>query len=351
MNLFIKKNSIFALDVSGSSFKILQLGKQGSATAIQAYSDTPMPKGLLVNDDITDAKAFGQLLRQALQKPRYGRIDTRYAAVSLPESKSFVRVIQIPVMSDKEAENAVPFEAENFIPMPIDQVYLDWQKISEKNGRMNILIMASPKDFVDKYLSILDGAGITAAALEVESQSCRRALLDFSSTETSLIIDLDAFRSSMIMVEDGSLQFTSSIPVAGNTFTEAIAKALSIAPAKAEEIKQQVGISNTAEYPNIRTSVMPVLNNLSSEIKNILNFHTDHSEKQVSKIILAGGSAKLKNLAEFLQPEFADYPGLQVTLGNPWINFTGLTANPMDIYESLSFVTAIGLAMRGRGDK
>lgn len=337
----------FGLDVSGESFKVMQFAKKGKDLQIKAFGETALPKGMLAADAITDAKTFGFLLGQALQKPQFGRVDTNYVVASLPESKSFVRVIQIPKMSNAEAENAVPFEAESFIPMPIDQVYLDWEKIGEDGDKMNILMIASPKDFVDAFLEVLDKANLKTVALEVESQSCRRALLPKESAETVLVVDIDGHRSSLIMIEQGSLQFTSTVPIAGNNFTQAIALALGVSSAKAEEIKHKVGLANTTEYPNIKTALLPVLNNLSAEIKNILKFHGEHSQKQVERIILSGGGGKLKNLAEFLAPQLQEAGVARVEAGNPWQNLPFLKSPPLDNYDSLGFVTAIGLAMRG----
>lgn len=336
----------FGLDLSGNSFKVMQLHAKGKKMALKGYAEAVLPKGMIINDAITDSKTFQFMLKQTLNKPQFGKIDTNYAIVSLPESKSFVRVVQIPLMSEAEAESAVPFEAESFIPLPIDQVYMDWQKIGISGDKMDILMIASPKEFVDKYLEVLEKAGITPAALEVESQSCHRALVAPDSQETVLVVDMNTHRTSLIMVENGNLQFTSTIPIGGSTFTESIARSLGVSSVKAEEIKLKVGLANTAEYPNIRTQLLPVLTNLSAEIRNILKFHSEHSEKQVSRIILAGGSSRLKNLAEFLSSQLQDAGVSSVSLAEPWQNF-GINPPPMDPEESLGYVTAIGLAMRG----
>ncbi len=347
MEFFSKSEQAFGLDVSGSSLKMLQLEGKPGALSVKNFSDAALPKGVIVGDAVADIKTFTHLLEQALDKPQFGLVNTRHAVASLPESKSFVRVIQIPVMSESDAESAVPFEAENFIPLPIDQVYLDWEILGKVGDKMNVLIIASPKEYVDIYLDILEKAGLRIVAFEVESQSCHRALVDSHQQETLLIVDMAGTRTSLIMVEDGQLQFTSSIPVAGTTFTECIARSLGVSSAKAEMIKKKVGIANTTEYPNIKTTLLPVLNNLSAEIKNILKFHAEHSEKQVSKILLTGGGARIQFLAEYLGPEFSSIPGLTVELSNPWKNVGGLQKIPMPADDALSFTTAIGLAMRG----
>ncbi len=345
---FLSKNlPAFGLDVSSDSFKIMQLGKKGGEFSIKGYSEVSAPKGMVVGDVITDTKTFNFLLKQVLQKPQYGKIDTNWVVASLPESKSFVRVIQIPKMSELEAGNAVPYEAESFIPMPIDQVYLDWQKISETGDKMNILMIASPREFVDQYLDILDHSGLRPAALEVESQSCHRAIVAHESKETLLLIDIEAVRTSLVMVEQGNLQFTSTIPIAGSSFTESIAKTLGVASVKAEEIKKRVGIANTNEYPNIKTSLLPVLTNLSAEIKNILKFHNEHSSQVASRVVLSGGGSKLKNLAEFLGQQLQDAGVTVVELANPLQNLGLLKNSPISQEDSLSLVTVMGLGARG----
>jgi type IV pilus assembly protein PilM len=346
-DLLNNKKPAFGLDISGNSFKLIQMDRSGKEIKVKACSEVPVPRGLVVNEIVTDSKNFTYLIKQALDKPQFGQFHGNYVVVSLPESKSFVRVIQIPQMSDSEAEVAVPVEAESFIPLPVDQVYLDWQKIGVTEDSMNILIVASPREFIDKYLTLLDAAGLKTAALEVESQSCLRAVLPPKSQDTVLVVDLDAYRSSLVMVEEGNLQFTSTVPIAGNNFTENIAKILGVSAIKAEEIKKKVGIANTADYPNIKIALLPVLNNLTAEIKSILRFHADHSQKKVSKILLVGGSARLKNLTEFLAPQFSEFGDLPVEVANPWVGLPELKQPPLNPAQSLGFATAIGLAARG----
>ncbi|HVY67688.1 MAG TPA: pilus assembly protein PilM, partial [Patescibacteria group bacterium] len=205
----------------------------------------------------------------------------------------------------------------------------------------------SPKAFVDGYLDMLDKAGLKPVALEVESQSCRRAVLPPGSGETALLVDIEGGRTSMIMVENGSLQFTSTIPVAGNSFTESIATSLGVSAAKASDIKKRVGIANTAEYPNIKIALLPVLNSLAAEIKNILKFHNEHSNKQVERVILSGGGARLRSLLEFLTPQLQEAGINKVELANPLQNLGVQQAGGLDQLQALGFTTAIGLALRG----
>lgn len=343
---FSKTQPLFGLDISAASLKAVEFKQEGKSVRLQAFSHVSLPKAVVINDAVTDMKTFAYSVRQLLEKPQFGRFETDYAAVSLPESKSFIRVIEIPKMSDAEAEAAVPFEAESFIPLPIDQVCLDWQKVEDRGDKMSILIIATPKEFVEKHLEALDEVKIRTVALEVESQSLSRAIVSRTTKESALIVDIDAYRTSLIMVENGGLQFSSTVPIAGNAFTEALARSLGVASVKAEEIKRKVGIMNTPEYPNVKTALIPVLNNLTAEMRNVLKFHSERSQKPAEKIILAGGGGNLKGLPEVLTEEFFKEGNLRVEPGNPWKNLEAFTTSAMSPSDAISYSTAIGLALR-----
>ena len=353
MKLNIFKNSVesFGLDISGSSAKIVQLKRAGKTWKLQCFSTIPVPKGVISNDVVLDSDGLSKLIIRGLDSPDFGHVSTPYVHVSLPESKSFVRIIHIPVMSEQAADQAVLFEAESYIPIPIDQVYLDWQPTGRVDeARMEVLIIATPIETVDKFLSTVQKAHLRPTALEVGSQSILRSVIADTSEETTLVVDLGTNRTNLIMVEQGTLQFSSSIPVAGNTFTESIARFLGITNSKAEAIKDDVGIANTTEYPNIKIALLPILNNLGAEIKNVLKFHNEHSKIPATKILLCGGSAKMKHLAEFLMPEFSDIPGLVVEVADPLKVWQGkVDLGKLNSYNVLDYTTALGLALRPEG--
>src|SRR5205823_917798 len=126
----------------------------------------------------------------------------------------------------------------------------------------------------------------------------------------------------------------------GNAFTEAISRSLGVGLLEAEGIKRSIGLADTADYPHLKTSLLPILTNLAAEIKNVLKFHAEHSSQPISRVLLAGGTAKLQHLAEFLAPELDN---MKIEIADPWTNLN-LVDPPLNRYESLSYTTAIGLA-------
>src|SRR3989344_2631809 len=370
MSFFDRRKTPLGLYLSDISLKMIQFAKSREGFSVQAYSDTKIPKGVAAGDTLSDPKLLSKTIREAAANPKFGKITAPYVIASVPETKSFVRVIQMPVMSEKEAEEAVPWEAEAYVPLPIGQVYLDWvildhgQSASQggsEEGKMAVLITACPKDYIDQFVSVIKEAKLIPLALEVESQATARSLVSGNvMDETILIADIDTLRTSLIIFGKGILQFTSSVPIAGNLFTEELAKALSLDMDAAEKIKRESGIEDTERLgPAVRKALIPVLNHLVDEMINTIRFYEEHSASggKISRLLLSGGSSKLKHLPSFLHENLThrlsnehplrSLPGLKVELGNPWGKILGQgQVPPLSREDSLSYATAIGLALR-----
>ncbi len=344
-NIFEKKYEYIGMHLNAHALKAVQFERLHSDIKLRAYTNAPVLKGMITNDTFTDQNLLAGFIHKTMQKPQFGSFTTNRVIISIPESKSFVRVISMQRMSETQAENAVMFEAEAYIPMPMDQVYFDWRIISQQDNTMDVLLTASPKEYVDAYMNIIEKAGFKLCGIEVEAQSVTRALVPKEIADPILIAEMDAYKTDLIMVKDGIVQFTSSVPIAGNVFTERLAKALSVAPGKAEEIKRTYGLTNTVEYPNLKTQLMPCVEDLAAEIKNILKFHYDHSGAHVNQLMITGGGAKLQHLAEVLEPALEAEAPLKISVSDPLQYIPRLMKSPLEPYESLSYTTAIGLAL------
>jgi len=290
LKIFRQSALPIGLDISDISLRLVQftVSKTGKRE-VQAYVDKVIPKEAIIGDQIKNPRVLVSTIRAAIKNPQFGKFVGNEVVASIPETKSFVRVIEMPQMSETETKEAIKWEAEQYVPLPIGQVYLDWVALEKydggNEGRMKVLLIASPRDYVDDLTSYIKEAGLQPVALEVESQATARSLIGRNEHEiTSLLLDINALRSSFIVYDQGSLQFTSSIPIAGHSFTESITKVLNIPFDKAEAVKRKVGLEKEAESGMVRKALLPVLSNLVAEIRNTLKFYEEHEgEKSTIK--------------------------------------------------------------------
>lgn len=352
-----KKVQAFGLDISDSSIKVMQLSKHKHGFFPTAYSILESPKSLIANHLIADEQKLADYITQAVRAAKH--IDTKYVVASVPEAKSFVRILKIPGMSETEIDRAISWELEQDIPLPIDQVYLDWEIVKQDADVNHVLVMATPKDYVDSLVNAIKLAKLKPIAIELESQAVARSLVGTEQLgQSTLVIDISTMITSFVIVSStGVLEYTSNIPVGGQHISESISNKLGVAIKEAEEIKITTGLMGESKKGNLSQAILPVLDQIVDEIRNVVNFHKDHSllSTPVNKIILCGGGARLQGLPDYINARLtvgAAAPIEHIVLGNPWINIGGKdvsTKIPIDEGNSLAYATAIGLALRGVG--
>lgn len=355
LNFLNLKQGAFGLDISDLSLKIANLGRKGDNFPLVSFSEKSIPKGIIETGEIKDENTLAKIIKEGIKNIKGEKLKTKYVVCSLPEEKSYIRVIQMPKMKEEEIAGAVRFEAENHIPIPIEEVYLDFQVIQPLYNHLDhldILIAALPKKIVDPYISSLRKAGLLPKVLEIESSAIARTLIKNEvSPFPILLIDLGATRTSFIIFSGASLRFTSSIPISSQKFTEAISKTLKINLVEAEKLKIKCGLkNNNKEEELIFEALIPALTDLIKQIKTHLSYYQSHAEhehlpsniKEVRGILLCGGGADLKGLPEFLLRELK----IKTEISDPWVNILrGVPEMPFE--KSLSFTTALGLALRG----
>lgn len=364
------KTEAFGLDISDLSLKIAKLKNKKDFFDLAYFGEKEIKPGIIKEGEIKEEKKLSDIIKEAM-KSFGGRGLGKYVVASLPEEKAFLRVIQLPRMSEEDLKSAVIFEAENYIPLPIDQVYLDYEVITPLYNHLDhldVLLAALPRKIVDPYVSCLRSSGLIIKSLEIESLAIARSLVkkEFSS-QPLLLIDLGKTRTSFIVFAGSSIRFTSSIPVSGSHFTQIIAKVLDLKEAEAEKLKVKYGLEEKIklkiddgkgilekERGKIFEALVPALVDLVQQIKKHLEYYETHAShehlgpgaKEISKILFAGGGANLKGLAELLTLELK----IPVELGNPWVNISGehrKGAEGLELEESLAYATALGLALRG----
>lgn len=353
------KPEIFAIDVNDLSLRIAKLKKKSNGLHLVSFNDIKIDPGVVKEGVIQDETSLVKIISKACKTVMGRKLDINYVIASLPEEKSFAQVIQMPKMTEQELRQAVPFEAENYIPLPIDRVYLDFQVIDYHQASSNhfdLLISAMPKAIVDSYVSCFKKAGLTPCILEVESQATIRAFTKNSQKlPPTALVDFGETKTNLIIYSGNSIRFTVTISTSSGQLTKAISESLKISLEEAEKLKIQYGLEKNVgkKTEDLASIVIPILHDLVEQIKKYFGFYQGHSfheyfplDGSIKKIILCGGGANLKGLVEFMSKELK----IPVELGDSFLNVAKDKNTPFPYKRSLSFGTVIGSALRGAGD-
>lgn len=342
---------IIGLDLSDLSIKVIQLERKGKKNVIARLGSTEIAAGSISGGEIVNKENVIAAIKKVISSAEPKEIKVKNVICSLPETKAFLRIINIPRMKEEEIKGAIKWEIEANIPIPIDQAYYDWQLLdknfSRKEGNMSVLIVAVSQNIVNQFIDVIEQAGLTVVNLEIESIAQARSLLDRKEKEkTTLIIDIGGRRTSFLISVDNVPCFTSSLPLSAGSLTDIISKTLNINIKEAERRKIEYGIGLADKNDPVFKAVQPVLENLVSEIEKSIDFYLNglRYSPSIDNIIMCGGGSRTKGIIDYLSKRL----NKEITLGNPWINLDikdDLSIKKKD--ESIQYATAIGVALKG----
>ena len=437
------------VDIGTSSIKVVELERQGKHLSLENYSliegldffgsatvinaNTPSTLKMSEND-------IAGILKQALDA---AKIKTASVVMSIPVFSSFLTVMEVPQMSVKELESAVPFEAKSYIPVPLSEVVLDWLIIPPRNvspsadskapapavkvapsagsphgnangsapstgpvtadspsgkstgalsaamenagntslstiaanpsvtpsqapsasptpapsqspalppapaqfkqAKIEILLVAVPKEVVTKYQRIAEAAKVVLTGLESESFSLNRSLVG-NDPGTIMLVDFGARSANLTLIDRGFIYASHTVDLSGKEITKVIAQSLNVAPQRAEDLKKSLGVGETSEHKGIAQVVSPFVDKLAGEAGRMANLFLKKEGQKVEKIILTGGSANLPGLTEYLHHSL----GVATALGNPFARLKVNSSLQPVLKNDLSSALAVaaGAAMR-----
>lgn len=347
----------FGLSISDAAVKLIQLKKKsrpgrGIWYEVGEIRQTNLPagslaKGEMLQPDLVREKITHLLGREGQRKP----VKSSWVVANLPVAKTFLKLIEIAEPPDQIIAETVEFEAAKHLPFDTKEVALDWQIVNDGEqanaASSRILIGAAPKSVIDSYLKVLEDAGLHPLALEIEDLSIARAMITAQKSyrgEARAILDLGASRSSVIIYDKGSIQFSSLVGVCGDVIDTALTQRLKIDRKTAEELKTKNGLAYDLQNPNYLKVLSESVDKLIDELRDVFNFYKDHfpSPNPITHITMSGGLSVMKNLDKILSKKMRvnAYPG------NAWKNLFNPKLGETDRLRGLPLTSAIGLALR-----
>lgn len=346
------------LDISDRSIKYVKFAA-GSGGALETFGEKEIAEGIVAEGRIERPAEFVSVLRD-LALLLGGRFAPLGIAASLPEEKSFLRLVQMPRMKAEEVAGALRWQIESQIPLPAEDIAYDYEVIEPFAGypdHLDVVITAYPKRIVDSYAAALREAGFQPLALEMESQAIARAVLGFARTpDAVIVIDIGRQRTSVAVCIAGSVVFTVTLPIGGRAMESKIEKACAVSPEEALRIKKEEGFVKSAMEGKIYTALLPLVDALAAELSRTVAYYEDHlshihgGAPRITRVLICGGDASLLGLETYLSSR-ARVP---VVLADPFASLMDKSPYPIPEiprHQALAYAAAIGLAMRGNGER
>ncbi len=336
--------SYLGVDISALSAKIVELKRHGNKVALSTYGFSERFSQEPVKENVPmDPAQTAALLRHIGSK---ARITSNLVLASLPTFSVFSSIINInQSVNKKDFDAAVNWEAKKVIPLPLQDIVLDWQKIESAETSATgakILLTGAPKALIQNYISVFKTAQFNLLSLETEIFALIRSLLG-NDRSPVMIIQLGSTTTNIFVVDKSVPVINRSISVGGINITQAIANHLNLGMVQAEQFKYDLMHNGEQEEATLPSMIIDALGPIVNEIKYILEVFGNKENRRVEKIILTGGGALLPGLTTYLSEHF----NVNAIVGDPWFRI----AYPFELKPILEKIgprlaVAIGLAMR-----
>lgn len=340
------KSNAFGLDIGSSSVKAVWISRENAMYEYGASFFAPSPPAGLQSESELDHQEIAQFLKKWIAQ---ARITTNNVNITLPESQVFTKVLDMPVLTEKELSKAIYWEAEQYIPAQLDSMVLDWSVLRRplegtSQQKMQVLLVAASSQLIKRYQSILELAGLSIVAIETEILSVVRSITAHNNSPTSLVMHIGSLSTSLAIVQNDVMVFNYTIPLGGIAMTRSIAANFGFSPTQAEEYKRTYGLLDKNFGGKVGKAIQPILVEILSEVRKSIAFYNEKykSDSPITQILLTGGGASLPGIDLFLVQNL----GIETVIANPW-KILNIQKVPDAVSKFGSeYAVAIGLALK-----
>lgn len=380
LNGLFRGRTTFGLDIGYDTLKVVQLKGKKHHLSLHAFNTVPIPPNSLTRTEIKESAKIAKSLRQALNEAKPHRIDASYAISAIPESFVFSKIVTLPQMKPADLEKTIAFEASEIFPIPLEEVYLDWQILGHTNlpptpiaaahtpapkkpvdiaphkpakpankpthppttnASMEVLVIAAPRKLVQSYQALLKEAGLELAILETKPIAVARSLMLPNDKSGFLFLDIGAEASSISIIDDGILRFTGTAATGGQTIIKAISESQNLPTEQIEQMlkSSQMTQANEQQYQALKQAVSPI----ADEVNHAIRFYYNRiqTEGRINTLRLAGGGANFTAINEII----TEQTGCKTETGNPLINIQHIPKQT-SASDILPYTVALGSALR-----
>ena len=251
-----------------------------------------------------------------LQKSISGHLMSNHVVLSIPTSKTYTRSIELPHDIKGVLKDAVELEAEQYIPVPLSQLYIDYEVTGKTEKNISVMMCAVPQKLVDTCLASATEAGFRVVMVEPGMNAAARLLKATESGDLpTVIVDIGAATTDVAIL-DGAIKVTGGVPVGGNTFTLDISTKLNVPLETAHQLKVLNGLNIGPRQAKIRAALDPNLKRISSEIKKIIRYYNERltDDKKIEQVLVVGGGSNVPGIGDY----FTDSIVIAARVASPW---------------------------------
>lgn len=332
--------SALSIDIGSYTIKAIS-GKAGAKPNITRVAEVFNPTNVTVPSDDVQVEQLAKVLDEFIKDQKLPINDVR---LSLPESIVSTKVIEVPRLSDAELASAIGWQAEQYIPIPPEELSLEYQVVfrpdkTDHETPMRVLLVGARKPIIERYVNVFTLLGIEPTVLETQIISVIRSLQFETTDPTTLVVHLGASSMCMAMVHQGEIQFVFNHMSGGQMLTRSLEQAISLDANQAEQYKRTYGLDHNQFQGKVADALSSPVKVLTDEMLKAIRFFINKSPTEsVQRVLLSGGTSQLPGLLQ----RVTETLGVEVLMAAPFATANGAIPDT----DHPAMTVCMGLLMR-----
>jgi type IV pilus assembly protein PilM len=287
-------------------------------------------------------------------------LKTTTVALGVANQRVIVRQVDLPWMPPNELRRSLPIQAQDFIPMPVDEAQLDFHLLGETSGdgsgrRARVLLVAASKDMIHSLVDAVRAAGLRPTSVDLASFAVLRSLITadhvgVGSAGAEAVVDIGSSVTNIVVHQGGVPKFVRILLMGGADLTRALADRAGVSADEAERLKRETvlgPIGAGSENP-IERLLDSEVQAFASEVRGSLDYYSAQADSaRIDQLIVSGGGSQMSGLVERLQAATrlpVERANAFSSLKAPIPGKLGLTDEQLEVAQTVAAVP-VGLAL------
>jgi type IV pilus assembly protein PilM len=345
--LFYKDKPIIGLDISQTGIKVMAVDPK--KWSVLGYGSIDLDPAKVQESLDSDDTYLSENISLLLGEKLIGELPSDHVVVGVPTSRTFSRMFTVPARAEKTLADAVEIEVDQYIPIPMSSLYVDYEIIERTKENLTIIMSAVPKVLVDSCMAACLAANLRPIMIEPGINSVARVL---ETTEEghlpTLIVDIGPASTDIAVLDGGAIRVSGGVGIGGNTFTLDIAKKLNVALENAHQLKVLNGLSSGPRQAKINSALGPSLQRIITEVRKVIRYYNErlNDDRKIEQVLVVGGGSNVPGIGDYFTNELV----MAARVASPWqkLDF-GKLPQPSKQFRP-RYITVAGLASVNQGE-
>lgn len=303
--IFGKSSCLVGLDIGSSALKASEITVKKNGFSLKNFGMISIAPGAIEDGNINDPENVANSIRQLFEA---NNIKEKNVAISIGGYSVIVKKIDVETATEKQLQETIHLEAEQYIPFDISEVNIDYQILGETetgSNQMSVILVAAKKEMISEYINLVQMAGLNPCIIDVDAFALQNIFeVNYDLTgEDVVLIDIGANKTSLNILKGYSSVFMRDVSMGCSQIDQQIIPLIDCSLIEAEQLK--LGKQTDKISPDdLKQIVSSVVSEWSIEIKQALDlYYSANPDEHIKSIVLSGGGAHIKEFRQILATE------------------------------------------------